>query len=191
MVTKQDVVSPERFAQAMTYTQYIGQIEKNKEEFAANYEQASVPAEYKSRLQALATKPHGPKRVVVLGEDWCPDVYRGLPVLQRIAEAAGMALKVLPRDQNMDVMNNYLKDGEFASVPTALFYTQDMDLILDWHERPEKANAEMPQLRKLTEGRTREEAAPDMAAFRKGPVWAGWRTASVEEITRLLEEKVQ
>lgn len=190
MVTKQEVVTPERFASALTYQQYIGQIEKNKDEFDANYQGTTVSEEYKTRLQALAAKANGPKKLLVLGEDWCPDVYRGMPVLARLAEAGGIEMKVLPRDQHLDVMNQYLNKGEFQSIPTALFYTGDLDLILVWHERPQQANDQMPEMRKLFEGRTREEAADDVAAFRKGPIWAGWRDATVSELTRLLEEQV-
>ena len=123
----------------------------------------------------------------MLGEDWCPDVYRGLGVLQRLATAAGIELKVLPRDQNLDIANAYLNKGEFLSVPTAIFMTNDLDVLLSWHERPEKANTEMPQYRAIVGTRTREEAAPDLAAFRAGPVWAGWRDATVAEITERLE----
>jgi len=190
MVTKQDVVTPQRFASAMTYQQYIDQIGQNKDEFTSNYAGTAVPQELKQRLQALVAKPNGPKKVLVLGEDWCPDVFRGMPVVARIAEAAGMEMKVMPRDQNLDVMNNYLNKGEFQSIPTLLFYTKDMELILAWHERPQKANDEMPEMRKLYEGRSREEAMPDIKKFRAGPTWAGWRQATIEEITRLLEEKV-
>jgi thiol-disulfide isomerase/thioredoxin len=190
MVTKQDVVTPQRFTSAMTYQQYIDQIGQNKDEFMSNYTGTAVPQELKQRLQALVAKPNGPKKVLVLGEDWCPDVFRGMPVVARIAEAAGMEMKVMPRDQNLDVMNNYLNKGEFQSVPTLLFYTKDMELILAWHERPQKANDEMPEMRKLYEGRSREEAMPDIKKFRAGPIWAGWRQATIEEITRLLEEKV-
>jgi hypothetical protein len=188
MVTKQSVVTSERFTSALTYQQYIGQINANKDEFAANYEGTTVSPEMKKRLQALVAKSNGPKKLLVLGEDWCPDVYRGMPVLARLTEAAGIEMKVLPRDQNLDVMNNYLNKGEFQSIPCALFYTGDLDLILVWHERPQKANDEIPQMRKIAEGRTREEAAPDMAAFRKGPIWAGWRDATIEELTGLLEK---
>jgi hypothetical protein len=190
MVTKQDVVTPERFASALTYQQYIGQIENNKGEFDANYQGTTVSDDSKKQLQALVAKANGPKKLLVLGEDWCPDVYRGMPVLARLAEAAGIEMKVLPRDQNLEIMNQYLNKGEFQSIPCALFYTGGMDLILVWHERPQKANDQMPEMRKLYEGRTREEAADDVAAFRKGPIWAGWRDATIAELTQMLAEKV-
>ncbi|MGH2588322.1 MAG: thioredoxin family protein, partial [Dehalococcoidia bacterium] len=129
-------------------------------------------------------------KMLVLGEDWCPDVYRGMPVLARIAEASGIEMRVFPRDENLDIMNEFLKDGEYQSIPTAVFYTKDQRYILHWIERPKQADEEMPLMRKLYEGRTREEAAPDVLVFQQGPVWGGWRDATVKEIRGLLEDRV-
>jgi hypothetical protein len=201
----QSVVTPERFADGLTYQQFIDRLieeekaprtegadsrPRNVDRFQFNYDNTTVPEEEAKALRALVAKDNGPKKMLVLGEFWCPDVYRGLPVLARIAEASGMELRVFPRDENLDIMNEFLKDGEFQSIPTAVFYTKDHDYILHWIERPRKANDEMPLMRKLYEGRTREEAAPDVAKFQEGPVWAGWRDATITEIRELLEEKV-
>ena len=191
MVATQDVVTRERFESAPTYQQFMGLITKNQDQFQANYDGTTVSGEYKRRLQALVAKPNGPKKLFVLGCDWCPDVLRGLPVLQKMAEAGGIDLRVVDRDENLDIMNAYLFKGEFQSVPCALFYTDDLRLILVWHERPQKAIDEMPLMAKLREGKTPEEAAPLMREFRNGPIWAGWRDATIEEITRLLEEAVK
>ncbi|HEY7295789.1 MAG TPA: thioredoxin family protein [Dehalococcoidia bacterium] len=191
MVTKQQVVSPERFASALTYEGFIAQAEKNLDEFKDNYENTKVSDAAKRRLQAVVAKPNGPKKLLVLGEDWCPDVYRGLPVLARLAEAAGIEFRALPRDKNLDIMNAYLNKGEFQSIPCALFFTDNMDLVLVWHERPEKANQEISQMRDIAGNRTREEAADDLLKFRRGPVWASWRDATIEEITGRLEAQTQ
>ena len=186
----QSVVTPERFASGLTYQQYIESIMQNQDRFQMNYEGTTVSEQEATALRALVAKENGPAKVLVLGEDWCPDVYRGLPVLAKLAEAAGMELRVFPRDENLDIMNEFLKDGEYQSIPTAVFYTKDHRYITHWIERPRKANEEMPQMRKLYEGRTREEAAPDVRKFHEGPIWAGWRDATVTEIRELLEEKV-
>jgi hypothetical protein len=187
----QSAVTPERFSSGLTYEQYIAQIENNRDRFQMNYEGTSVSDEDARALRALVAKENGPAKMLVLGEDWCPDVYRGMPVLARIAEASGMEMRVFPRDQNLDIMNEFLKDGEFQSIPTAVFYTRDQRYIVHWIERPNKANEEMPLMRKLYEGRTREEAAPDVLKFQQeSPIWAGWRDATVKEIRARLEEKV-
>ena len=187
MVTKQEVVTPTRFASGASYSEFTARIEKNVDLFASNYDNTKVSSDLEKRLKAVAARPNGPKKLLVLGEDWCPDVFRGLPVLARIAEAGGIEFKAFFRDQNLDIMNAYLNKGEFQSIPTALFYTGDLDLILVWHERPDKANEEMPALRSLYANRTREEAMPDVQEFYKGPIWAGWRDATVEEIAQKLE----
>lgn len=186
----QSVVTPERFKQGLTYQQFIDQIKVNQDRFQMNYEGTTISDEDAKALRALKAKENGPAKVLVLGEDWCPDVYRGLPVLQRMAEAADWDLRVFPRDENKDIMAEFLKDGEYESIPTAVFYTKDNRYILHWIERPQQANDEMPVMRKLYEGRTREEAAPDVLKFQQeSPIWAGWRDATVTELRRLLEEK--
>lgn len=186
----ESVVTPERLKQGLSYEQYIDTIKQNKDRFEANYEGTTIAEADAAALRELAERENGPKTLLVLGEDWCPDVYRGLPVLAKMAEAAGWDLRVFPRDENVDIMNEFLKDGEHQSIPTAVFYTGDNDYILHWIERPAKANDEMPLLRKIFEGRSREEAAPDMAKFQQGPEWASWRDATVTELRAKLEEKV-
>jgi thiol-disulfide isomerase/thioredoxin len=187
----QSVVTPERFSSGLTYQQFLEQAKSNVDRFQMNYEGTTISDEDAAALKALTAKPNGPAKMLVLGEDWCPDVYRGMPVLAKIAEAAGIEFRAFPRDQNLDIMNEFLKDGEYQSIPTAVFYTKDHQYILHWIERPAKANEEMPEMRKLYEGRTREEAAPDVLKFQQeSPIWAGWRDATVKEIRRLLEEKV-
>lgn len=188
MVTKQSAISQERFAGAATYSQYRGQIEKNTEEFDDNYANTKVPQEYAQRLKAVVAKANGPKKVLVLGEDWCPDVYRGLPVLQRIAEAAGLDLRVLPRDQNLDVADMYLNKGEFRSVPTVVFLTNELDQVGVFYERPARATAELPKMTAVVGDRSREDAADDLKAFRRGPIWGGWRQYTIEDITEMLEK---
>ena len=82
------VVPEERFAAAKTYEQYIDSIAVNREKFADNLAGARVPDDLAARLRALVARPDGPKKLLVIGEDWCPDVYRGLPVAKKIADAA-------------------------------------------------------------------------------------------------------
>ena len=188
MAQQTSVVTPERFASGLTYRDYIAQITQNRDRFQENYEGTELTEEDIAAFKAIMARPNGPARVLALGEDWCPDVYRGLPVIAKIAEATGMELRVFPRDQHLDIMNEFLKDGEFQSIPTLVFYTKDHQYITHWIERPQQANAEMGQLRDLYAGRSREEAADDVRAFQMGPTWAGWRRATVDELKRVLDE---
>jgi hypothetical protein len=192
----ESVVTPERFASGMTWEKYFAEkAQRNKEKFQYNYDETTVNAEDAAALKTLVESPNGPAKVLALGEDWCPDVFRGLPVIVRIAEASGMELRVFPRDDNLDIMNEFLKDGEHQSIPTFVFYTSDHRYIAHWIERPAKANAEMGEVMKRYEGLDRSK--PDDLAklrqiadeFQTGPVWANWRNETIRELRVLLEEK--
>jgi hypothetical protein len=191
---QESVVTPERFESGLTWQQYFAdKVIRNRDKFQFNYDETHISDEDAAALRALVALPNGPARVLVLGEDWCPDVFRGLPVLVRIAEAAGMELRVFPRDDNLDIMGEFLKDGEHQSIPTVVFYTRDHRYICHWIERPVKANAEMGEMQKLFEGLDREKDRDLMRdrynEFQTGPTWASWREATVKEIRALLEEK--
>jgi hypothetical protein len=194
MTTKASVVTPERFEAGLTWEQYLERIQRNKAKFEYNYEETSVPAEYSARLQALAQRPNGPAKVLILGEDWCPDVFRGMPVIVRVAEAAGLNIRVFPRDENLDIMSEFLNRGEHQSIPVAVFYTRDHQYIAHWIERPAKAEADLDEMRKLFEGLDREKDIQEMRRrndeFQRGQTWASWRDATIVEITELLESAV-
>lgn len=194
MTTRASVVTPERFEAGLTWEQYLERIQRNKAKFEYNYEETAVPAEYSARLQALAQRPNGPAKVLILGEDWCPDVFRGMPVIVRVAEAAGLNIRIFPRDENLDIMTEFLNRGEHQSIPVAVFYTRDHQYVAHWIERPAKAEAELDEMRKLFEGLDREKDIQEMRRrndeFQRGPTWAGWRDATVVEITELLESAV-
>lgn len=190
---QESVVTRERFDSGMTWEQYKAHIQRNIPKFEYNYNETQVPADKAAALKALSEKEGGPQRVLVLGEDWCPDVFRGLPVFVRMAEAAGWDLRIFPRDDNLDIMNEFLKGGEHQSIPTVVFYTKDHQYIAHWIERPRKANDELHQLESLFEGLDREKDIKEMRRrnneFQEGPIWASWRDATIDEVVALLQEK--
>jgi len=171
----------------------MAHIKRNVPKFQHNYENTAVSPDDAAALKELTARDGGAARVLVLGEDWCPDVFRGLPVLVRIAEAAGWDFRAFPRDENLDIMDEFLKDGQYQSIPVAVFYTRDHQYITHWIERPAKAEAELDTMRDLFEGLDREKDIQEMRRrsdeFQQGPIWAGWRDATITEIRSLLEEK--
>jgi thioredoxin family protein len=196
---EESVVTPERFNQGMTYEQYVGAIERNQKRFEENYAGTEVSAEDAAKLKELMARPRGPARMLVLGEDWCPDVFRGMPVFKRMSEASGLEMRVFPRDQHKDIMAEFLAGGEFESIPVAVFYTKDHDYILHWIERPAQANAQMKDLapmyaRLRKPDMTDEEKAAarqEYIDFQNGPVWGGWRQATIKEVIAQLDEKTR
>lgn len=193
---KESVVTPERLAQGISYKEWMEQIDRNQDKFEDNYNDTKLNQDDVAAIKDLMSKPNGPATVLALGEAWCPDVFRGLPVMAKLCEATGLELKIFFRDQNLDIMNEFLNRGEFQSIPTFAFYTKDHRLLGSWHERAQKANDEMPQLREITGKMRNPDLSEDernkymeeYAAFQKGPIWGGWRDAEVKEIRQLLEE---
>ncbi|MCH8995354.1 MAG: thioredoxin family protein [Chloroflexi bacterium] len=194
---KESVVTPERFAQGMPYERWLEAIDRNQARFQENYDGTHLSDDDTRAFRGLVEAQDGPACCLALGEAWCPDVFRGLPVMARIAEASGMELRVFFRDQNTDIMAEFLKHGEHESIPTLVFYTKDHRYIGHWIERPALANEEMPKLRELTEplgnpDLAQEERQKHIKAyidFQHGPVWGGWRDATIREIRELLEQR--
>lgn len=200
-------ITVERFSKGKTFKEYLGSGIRNLDLFERNYDDLEVSSEQAAALKALAAKPNGPHHVVVIGEDWCPDVYRGLGVAQRIADAAGIELRMFERDQNSDMIQPYLKNGEFESIPVYVFYDQDHNELGHFVERPAKANSEMHLLQGVIKRVTpealteelghepsedeikaaRAEARKSYVDWQKGDVWASWRVAAVDEVIALLK----
>ncbi|MGH7623322.1 MAG: thioredoxin family protein [Gemmatimonadaceae bacterium] len=192
------VVTPERFDEGLTYEQFLAGLDRNRERFQENYDGTTVPPEDAAALKALMARANGPAKMLILGESWCPDVFRGAPVFARMAEATGLDARFFFRDQNKDIMAEFLKDGEYESIPVAVFYTKDHQYIAHWIERPVLANHEMKEklgpmyarLRKpdMTDAE-KEAAKAENIAFQHGPMWGNWRQETIREVTRLLDAK--
>lgn len=195
-IQQQSVVSAARFEQGISWSDWMEQIDRNQEKFAENYEDIHIKADDVDAIKTLMKKSQGPHHVLALGEAWCPDVFRGMPVMAKLAEETGLDLKIFFRDQNLDIMNEYLYKGEFQSIPVFVFYTKDHEYIGHWIEKAKKAREEGNILRELT-GRMREpDLTPEVrkqymdeyAAFQRGPVWDSWKQAQVAEIREILEQ---
>src|SRR4051794_17249305 len=97
-------VTAERFAQGMTLQQYMAQMTKNQEAFAANYANAEIDGDDAAFLANLGL----PLNVMVITEDWCGDALTYVPVVARLAEATeSWTLRVFLRDQNLDLIDQF------------------------------------------------------------------------------------
>ena len=193
MARETSVVTPERFDEGFAYSDYIAQINVNKARFEEYYNGFQVTPEETVALRELSQRDGGPTKMLVLGEDWCGDVVRGMPVLARLAEAGNLEMKVFPRDQHHDIMNEFLKNGEWMSIPTAVFYTKDHNYICHWIERPEVADREMVEIEEAIRAENPEITDQEFGRQRRARTGAKaeeWQRASVVEIIELLQKSV-
>ena len=196
MATQQSVVTPERLAQGISYKEWAETIDRNQEKFEDNYKGTNPDAGEIAKMKAASEKLGG-VTCMAIGEAWCPDVVRGMPAAAKMCEAAGIPLKIFFRDQNLDIMNEFLYKGEFQSIPTLVFYDNDMNVLGVFHERAQKARDEIPVHMSPISAKMRDESLSEderkkymdeYTAFQNGPMWASWRDAEITECREILEK---
>ena len=193
MKAKPSVVTSERFASGFTYKDYIAQIKVNKDQFEKYYITGQLSAEDKEFFRKAAQSPNGIGKMLVLGEDWCPDAFRGIPVMARISEAAGIEMRIFPRDKNLDIMNEFLNRGQFMSLPVAVFYAKDLRYICHWIERPESANQERAKIEadiKKEMPNASEQDIRTVIRERTQARYPAWQQESVLEMRQMLTGKL-
>ena len=190
MITGSSVVTPDRFQTGLgSFREWMEAIPERQQEFQRHYDAYVPDPQDIAAVKALVQK-HGVK-ALALGEHWCPDVWRGFPVLARIAEQTGMEVRYFFRDKNMDIMNEFLKNGKSASIPTVVFYDRDHKYLGHWIERPKAAYEVLVPLIAAM------KAAPEGSDERRAAIarlmevnWEGaaeWRHATLRELRTLLE----
>jgi selT/selW/selH-like putative selenoprotein len=118
---------------------------RNRERFEANEEAAVLSDDDLSFFRQLAQPVH----VLVLAEDWCGDVIANLPVLGQLAAESGtLDLRVFLRDQNLDLIDQYLKDGQYRSIPVFVFFDAEFNELGHWIERPARISELQQQMRR-------------------------------------------
>src|SRR5699024_12202201 len=70
-------------------------------------------------------------RVLALAEVWCGHCMLCVPILLRLAEKTGMPVKILPRDENLELMDQYLTN-EKRIIPIFVFIDEDGNEVAKW-----------------------------------------------------------
>ena len=136
-------ITRERFEQGMTYEAFKAQMTRNQERFVVNEEHFQLSPEDAAAFASLPDL----LPVLVLAEDWCGDVVANLPVLGKVAAQTGkLDLRLFLRDQNLDLMDAYLKEGKYRSIPVFVFFDQDFHEMGRMIERPAAATARRDQI---------------------------------------------
>lgn len=135
-------VSRERFQEGLTPAQFMELVEKNRERFEQNLEQVQGLINDDDR----AFFAQHPVSIVAIGEDWCTDVVQFFPVVFELArEVPSVTVRVFLRDQNHDLIDQYLKEGQFRSIPVFVLYDERWNELGHFIERPAAATQEMAQ----------------------------------------------
>lgn len=123
----------DRFHAAAPFRAYLDSVRENQDLWRGVYDRARLPA--KAGAQARAVR--GAWRLLALSEDWCGDAANILPVAARLAESSpDLELRVLSRDENLDLMDAHLTNGQSRSIPVIMLLDVDGRERGWWGPRP-------------------------------------------------------
>jgi len=122
----------EHWNAAVPFPAYLESVEDKADVWQSAWKRAAVTDGDRARLAALP----GPRRVLVLSEDWCGDAARSVPVLARVVEEApGCELRVIDIESHPDLMDAHLSRGARA-IPVAIVEDENGADLGWWGPRP-------------------------------------------------------
>ena len=151
MLEATSVVTPTRFEEGLRYVDFLAQAKVNRDKFEQFYKDPAITKEDLAFFSRAAALPNGPAKILALAEDWCGDVYRELPTVVRIAEATGAELRVFRRDDNPDIMDEYLSNngGNRAQYRSLCSIQKTIDTSrISWSARSVHTKSWLPQSKK-------------------------------------------
>lgn len=193
----QDFIADGRLAAGFTYEAFMEAIQRRlaqplpadrserKQHFYVKYNQARSEAvagsfEPGPDLRAAMADVKQPQWWMLLTEDWCVDSAFALPIIARAAALNPLVtLRILPRDEHLDVMDQFLTNGA-RSIPLLVAFSETGEERFRWGPRPMDAAAYREQL--VAEGLERSEISARLAQWLEA---GGWRSIEPELAERV------
>lgn len=123
----------ERFSEALNFEQYLETVDANADLWKGIYNRYTVAPEFVEKAESVEKTWH----LLALTEDWCGDAVNVLPVIARFADAAPKVdLRLLSRDDNLDIMDAHLTGGKSRSIPVVIAYDENFVERAWWGPRP-------------------------------------------------------
>ncbi len=203
MHTDQAIDYKARIAEGLTYEAYLASweahmamplkgLDKNARKylFYARYNaerSGKVESAYQmdEKLAKMIDSIDAPQDWLILTEDWCVDSAYALPIISKAgARNPHINLRILLRDDNLDIMDQYLTDGG-RSIPKLIAFGADGTELFQWGPRPDA----LKQLRETWKAAGIE--GPKLSE--QGVVWyeaGGWQKVETELIDAIDNSEV-
>lgn len=159
------MISPEEIAGAMSYETYKNLLEKLLSEGKTTghtqsqeyLEYAKINLQRMGRIEKTTVIENSLKNLlnsitghyywVIITEGWCGDASQNLPVLHAIEKTCpNIELKILLRDDNISLMNQYLTNGS-RSIPKLIAVEKNsLNQLFVWGPRPEALQARVLEM---------------------------------------------
>src|SRR5690625_535556 len=106
---------------------YMAHLDKHKDGFHNIHNNFQLPED-----DEFFNKVKGENlRVVVLAEVWCGHCMLDIPILLRMCEKMDMPVKFLQRDENLELMDQYLTNGNRV-IPIFIFINEAGEEVCKW-----------------------------------------------------------
>jgi thioredoxin family protein len=127
------MITRSRFYEGETFAEFLTRPIKSKEMWVALAHRVTIPIEISARVEAL----HGQWHLLVLSEDWCGDSINIVPIIAKLTESvSNMDMRILARDENLDIMDAHLTGGKSRSIPIVILLNPKFEECGWWGPRP-------------------------------------------------------
>ncbi|MGE5578493.1 MAG: thioredoxin family protein [Bacillota bacterium] len=182
-------------ARGLSFEEYLKHADMNVPTMRENFQAVTVKPDDDAFFKRLSERlPQGSVTAVVLSESWCGDCTENVPVLAKLASLYPfLAIRIFPRDTNLDIMDRYLTDGK-RTIPVFVFFDEGGEEIGRFIERPPGAHAFVESARKKLEGLPPEEQKKGMYQARsdlRKLYRQGLYDETISMIRRILEKRYE
>ena len=126
------MITKARYCEGETFADFMARPITKHELWVAITHRVTIPLEISARVEALGGHWH----LLVLSEDWCGDAVNIVPIVAKLAESvSNMDLRILARDENLDIMDTHLT-GKSRSIPVVILLNKKFEECGWWGPRP-------------------------------------------------------
>lgn len=123
---------PERlFRNGRTWEQFLGSVSAQRELWLRTESTVTLPPDFVERAKAASRG----LQLVVVAEDWCPDSAYTVPYVARLAQSAGVPLRIVDRAVGEPLMAAHRTPDGRTATPTIVLWRHGRD-VGAWVERP-------------------------------------------------------
>jgi len=128
------VITKARYCDGETFADFLARPTiKNHDMWIAISRRIIIPIEISARVEALKGQWH----LLVLSEDWCGDSINIVPIIAKLTESvSNMDMRILARDENLDIMDTHLTAGKSRSIPIVILLNPKYQECGWWGPRP-------------------------------------------------------
>src|SRR5258706_9052945 len=126
------MITKARYCAGETFVDFMARPIKDQAMWAGIPAPVVIPIDISASVEAIGGHWH----LLVLSEDWCGDSVNIVPVVAKLAASvSNMDMRILARDQNLDIMDTHLT-GKSRSIPIVILLNNKFQDCGWWGPRP-------------------------------------------------------